>query len=809
MKDFLRHQPEFDISHNFVQITLNYLESILPYIYFEQAHDNIVGIQKTLMQFVDGENFGNIHVLLENNYLKLINCILHLKPIMNECKSKKELKIERMENLKTLELHGQKYVDTDPNLQNFYNRINVPMKIIFHNYEALKKATDLQTLNRIFNLVLPPDVADYIELDKSKGDFLMQRQNQEAPKLLRQNLVISILKTKVVSILLDITSRSHKMTPQIYYDIIANIDPEVFRMNFCYLSVILDSHYHSKYEIELFNKLTKTSLIIEFGQFMYALLLRIKELSKDYQLDLEYQEKIFQHTPEEVRNDIDIQSGFFVQILHLTMKLIETMSVCFRENKKIYLDTLLTEQSLTKKLKEYMKIYADTTSQIDILIDGKIVGYTFTILPHCRLPSEQRMMDFIYSIDSTNTKSKCEGLMENSKALIKEMEFRYALKTNTTEVGKYVVKYEALWNQLMWFLTIAINIVVILSFDSKQGARLLNPKLGNLSQEETDAVLFFLGIFALFFWSMIYVPYFIITYMMKKYTTKMALDEEFVEQFKCLTSKKEIKKFKKSLKRKEYYLTVYEMVNDRMLMYLSILGASILVGLAYNYLAYSFMVTYLIVLSPSMRGLIHALWEPRLAIFSTLVLTILIIYMIVVVYYIEFSRYYPDNLWTNLWDCYIVSFDNSLRMSGIGQALNLSYDFTEGEDKMQVSKVLLDNFEWFLISLLMANIFSGIIIDKFGEIRENREKDIEDFSTSCFICGKSSKDFENYKETESYDTHVTFKHNVWDYVYFIAFLKYQESHKVMDMTHIEQHVLEQINKGDISWFPINEACSDE
>ena len=92
-----------------------------------------------------------------------------------------------------------------------------------------------------------------------------------------------------------------------------------------------------------------------------------------------------------------------------------------------------------------MKFYADITSQIDVLIDGNLVSYTFILLPYCRLSSRQQKEEFLQKLDRSSPQVKCESLMEESKFLIKEMKIDYLLKNNTTEVGKVLLKYNELW----------------------------------------------------------------------------------------------------------------------------------------------------------------------------------------------------------------------------------------------------------------------------------------------------------------------------------------------------------------------------
>jgi hypothetical protein len=49
--------------------------------------------------------------------------------------------------------------------------------------------------------------------------------------------------------------------------------------------------------------------------------------------------------------------------------------------------------------------------------------------------------------------------------------------------------------------------------------------------------------------------------------------------------------------------------------------------------------------------------------------------------------------------------------------------------------------------------------------------------------------------------HVRLEHNLWDYVYFIAYFRFLEEHRVSNITAVEKYVLDKMNNFDNSWFP--------
>lgn len=65
-------------------------------------------------------------------------------------------------------------------------------------------------------------------------------------------------------------------------------------------------------------------------------------------------------------------------------------------------------------------------------------------------------------------------------------------------------------------------------------------------------------------------------------------------------------------------------------------------------------------------------------------------------------------------------------------------------------------------SKLIFLISSGLIIDAFGELRDQLESVKEDMESNCFICGIGKDYFD--KVPHGFDTHVQQEHNLANYM---------------------------------------------
>lgn len=107
------------------------------------------------------------------------------------------------------------------------------------------------------------------------------------------------------------------------------------------------------------------------------------------------------------------------------------------------------------------------------------------------------------------------------------------------------------------------------------------------------------------------------------------------------------------------------------------------------------------------------------------------------------------------------------------------------------------------ITVVLLNIFFGIIIDTFGKLRNLKVERELDQANKCFICGVDVHDFVKKGISSSIDVsfkqHRRERHNLWNYLYFAMHI--WEQHRDQDSS-VEYHVRQCMEAGDISWFPI-------
>ena len=123
---------------------------------------------------------------------------------------------------------------------------------------------------------------------------------------------------------------------------------------------------------------------------------------------------------------------------------------------------------------------------------------------------------------------------------------------------------------------------------------------------------------------------------------------------------------------------------------------------------------------------------------------------------------YPENDCYNLLTCFIITADRFPKSgSGIGEYLNRSYSIRDDNSVgIKYSRIVFDNLAYLLIMVFMNGVFTGIVVDTFGEIRD-REKELkDDEQRSWFIWGKTRKELEKDRNYQRFNKHVMHKLNI-------------------------------------------------
>ncbi|XP_065696123.1 ryanodine receptor 3 isoform X3 [Patagioenas fasciata] len=159
-----------------------------------------------------------------------------------------------------------------------------------------------------------------------------------------------------------------------------------------------------------------------------------------------------------------------------------------------------------------------------------------------------------------------------------------------------------------------------------------------------------------------------------------------------------------------------------------------------------------------------------------LVLTVgllaVVVYLYTVVAFNFFRKFYnksededePDMKCDDMMTCYLFHMYVGVRAGGgIGDEIE-----DPAGDPYEMYRIVFDITFFFFVIVILLAIIQGLIIDAFGELRDQQEQVKEDMETKCFICGIGNDYFDT--TPHGFETHTLQEHNLANYLFFLMYL---------------------------------------
>lgn len=88
------------------------------------------------------------------------------------------------------------------------------------------------------------------------------------------------------------------------------------------------------------------------------------------------------------------------------------------------------------------------------------------------------------------------------------------------------------------------------------------------------------------------------------------------------------------------------------------------------------------------------------------------------------------------------------------------------------ARFFVDITFFILVRMVFLNLIGGIIIDTFGDLRDELNNRDQDEKTICFICGLTKWQIE--KRGQSFQKHTKKVHEKWQYLYYMSRLNSED-----------------------------------
>jgi hypothetical protein len=244
------------------------------------------------------------------------------------------------------------------------------------------------------------------------------------------------------------------------------------------------------------------------------------------------------------------------------------------------------------------------------------------------------------------------------------------------------------------------------------------------------------------------------------------------------------------------WICLSSVASEPLVVYYSIYLAIALLGAFYDHFYLTFLLLDIIKKNSLTRDILNSVVYPRKQIALTSLLIAFVCFIFSYVYFAH-QNYAESMLIGNcktLWECFKLSVGYSLRMGG---------GFSELETFDLGTRYIVDSLYFMVVILVLENIFFGIIIDTFGELRTVKAEKMADTTDICFICGIDNQTFDRASPTpRGFQNHIDQDHNMWNFFFYILYIWEQDKD---DDDGLEQFIRRCVDANDINWFPVNKA----
>jgi Ion transport protein len=190
---------------------------------------------------------------------------------------------------------------------------------------------------------------------------------------------------------------------------------------------------------------------------------------------------------------------------------------------------------------------------------------------------------------------------------------------------------------------------------------------------------------------------------------------------------------------------------------------------------------------------------------SDIIVTLFLMLMIVLIFTYGQFDYYVNNYTgpfgnnnsyqpcISMYTCYLSTLSYGMRQGGgIGEVTSPIVYPSPGYQ----SKTAFDVGFFFTINMIALNIIFGIIIDTFGQLRDEDAEREDAYRNYCMICGVAKTDFE--AEGINFNMHVREQHLINDYMSFMIRLYINRNNLQHDLDY---QIYQKFTKYNVSWFP--------
>ncbi|KAL4453083.1 hypothetical protein ABPG74_015314 [Tetrahymena malaccensis] len=805
LQNYMHTQSGSRTSYDLINIIVQLVEILVENIN-QNNYDKLVQCFDTLTEFIQGPCKDNQIALCEGRFLEIATKLLKIK---NHVIQKEQVQNSSQKNV----FVSQQSLNQENPLTQSKNLACVKL-----NYYDNHIISYLQKIS--------PKFSNHMKLalqanGKYQEDWMVSRLQYKClitiESILEGNIdyrnMQKLLKVMPISVITDKIISIYKNYKSLYGN---SYNSEAFN------HVEISTNLYDYQNENLF--MANTCLIIESGFKLYSIFRKVIEYFQYKQQSLMY---LQQHPNNNEGSSYDQtlqQIEFHRQLNELNQETIDDIQKILnleteRYKKNTFAYSLfndknegqchkitLSESDIKQDTSQFIQslvFFINHSGFVEISFDGRIQQVYFPILPYCECLTKDDIKQLVDNMDRTSQRTKQADLMVKSQKIIASMKQEYKIRTKLQSfiMGELFNKLNIKTSKLRIlssYLSFFQNLI-FLGTTSEDHQFYLFPTFLSLNVMSHQAFVKFLFYMQIIFEFMQIVIYLLIFGF---YASKfIPLINQDANQF--------IKKQNlQSTIVKKYFYKLKFFISDVQLIYRLIFLVIAVLGI-FNFAFIALLLLDFFIRNPLLRNVFKAVWVPRKQLFYTMVVYLLLQYFFAILGYFTIYEQLNGgndvNLCDDLWQCFSMIVDMTFKNDG-GFVGILNRQASDYQGWSLNYRAVYDFMYAFFVSLLLIEILSGIIIDTFASLREQQEEKNYDILNYCIICGQDRQSYDKIQLAKGFTHHSKYIHNIWHYVYYIAYIGDKEK---TEYTGIESYVSSQLIQPDIQWFPNNRENQEQ
>ena len=471
-----------------------------------------------------------------------------------------------------------------------------------------------------------------------------------------------------------------------------------------------------------------------------------------------------------------------------------------------------------------IKFFESITKVVEIRLpsEGRNTSVIFTIPSEVVYLTERTKEEFIYNVDRKNENSKKFELVRGIPFF--QLEIEYFKNTKVSLLSQFILNIDFNYVQIIVYI-LATMFLIFMLFTSEgyittesvepesSSTRRLLRNLIQIPSKITDALEKSRNEWGFIYDMIIYIfcginGIFILSWVIVKMPLYYALDKYKYMEDNKIENEKDLSFWSKILIIIFDSIIGRDYINSLLFMFIICLIGSIMNE---GEIIYAFLLLAILNLNTTLKSIVASIKVKGPELGASFLLLIFLVY-----FYSNLGFFYlndnfaadieediSDNYCLCLSFCFMTNFDAGIRARGgaADQMIRISF---ERHTKLYVIRLIYD-ITYFLINIIiMIDLVFGIILGTFSKMREEERECDNDKINHCFICHITREIIE--KRKENFQFHREKRHNLWNYINYMLFLKFSDVNK-LNVTNLFTKM--NLDNKNISFLPSYQDNYDE